>query len=109
MLDINNFGKLEFRIGTIEKAEDSPQAIKAAYKLRINFGSFGKKWSSAQITENYTLEELCGRRILAVMNLGPKKIGPIVSEVLVIGAEDEMGNIVLLEPDNDIQNGAQAK
>jgi len=43
MLDINNFGKLEFRIGTIEKAEDSPQAIKAAYKLRINFGSFGKK------------------------------------------------------------------
>ena len=109
MIDINNFGKLEFRIGTIEKAEDFPQAVKAAYKLRIDFGFYGKRGSSAQITENYTLEELCGRRILAVMNLGPKKIGPFISEVLVIGSEDDLGNIVLLEPDNDIENGAQAR
>jgi len=107
MIDIKNFEKLELRIGTIEKAEDFPEAEKAAYKLRIDFGPHGKKWSSAQITENYTLEELIGQRILAAMNLGDKKIGPFTSEVLVVGAEDQKGNIVLLEPDNDVQNGAK--
>ncbi len=108
MINMKDFGKLELRVGTIEKAEDFPEAKKAAYKLRIDFGPHGKKWSSAQITDNYSLEELKGRPILAAMNLGDKKIGPFISEVLVMGAEDQKGHIVLLEPDNDIQNGAEA-
>ena len=107
MIDIKSFKKLKLKIGTIEKVEEFPQAKKAAYKLKIDFGPYGKKWSSAQITENYNLEELRGRRIVAAMNLGPKKIGSFVSEVLVMGSKDENGHVVLLEPETDIQNGAK--
>jgi|TARA_B110000263_G_scaffold245389_1_gene254884 tRNA-binding protein len=107
MIDIKSFKKLKLKIGTIEKGEEFPQAKKAAYKLKIDFGPYGKKWSSAQITENYNLEELRGRRIVAAMNLEPKKIGSFVSEVLVMGSKDENGHVVLLEPETDIQNGAK--
>ena len=108
MITIKDFEKLELRVGTIDKAEAFPEAIKPAYKLRINFGPHGKKWSSAQITENYTLDALVGRRVCASMNLGKKKIGPFTSEVLVMGAEDSNGHIILLEPDSSIKNGAKA-
>ncbi len=108
MIHIQEFEKLELRVGTIEKVEAFPEARKPAYKLRIDFGPHGKKWSSAQITEHYTLDSLAGRRICAAMNLGKKKIGPFTSEVLVMGAEDKNGHIVLLEPDESIKNGAKA-
>ncbi|MDP6339103.1 MAG: tRNA-binding protein [Candidatus Marinimicrobia bacterium] len=108
MINIKDFSTLELRIGTIEKVEPFPEAKKAAYKLCINFGSHGKKWSSAQIIKNYSLKELKGLQILAAMNLGDKKIGPFTSEVLVMGAEDRNGNIVLLEPEREIQNGSKA-
>ena len=97
---------MELRIGTIKEAENFPEAKIPAYKLRIDFGSFGKKWSSAQITENYSLIDLVGRRIIAAMNLGNKVIGPFKSEVLVMGAEDSNGNIVIIEPDKEIENGS---
>ena len=106
MINIEDFAKLELRIGTIKEAENFPEAKIPAYKLRIDFGSFGKKWSSAQITENYSLIDLVGRRIIAAMNLGNKVIGPFKSEVLVMGVEDNNGNIVLIEPDGDIENGS---
>lgn len=106
MINIEDFAKLELRIGTIKEAENFPEAKIPAYKLRIDFGSFGKKWSSAQITENYSLIDLVGRRIIAAMNLGNKVIGPFKSEVLVMGAEDNNGNIVLIEPDKEIENGS---
>ena len=106
MINIEEFEKLELRVGTIRKAENFPKAKKPAYKLRIDFGSFGRKWSSAQITENYSLIALVGRRIIAAMNLGNKVIGPFKSEVLVMGAEDNNGNIVLIETDRDIENGS---
>jgi len=106
MINIEDFAKLELRIGTIKEAENFPEAKIPAYKLRIDFGSFGKKWSSAQITENYSLIDLVGRRIIAAMNLGNKVIGPFKSEVLVMGAEDSNGNIVLIKPDRDIENGS---
>lgn len=108
MISIQDFDKLEIRVGTIEEAEPFPEARKPAYKLRIDFGPFGKKWSSAQITENYAIDGLVGRRICAAMNLGKKKIGPFTSEVLIMGAEDSKGHIVLLAPDNSIKNGAKA-
>ena len=106
MINIEEFEKLELRVGTIRKAENFPKAKKPAYKLRIDFGSVGRKWSSAQITENYSLIALVGRRIIAAMNLGNKVIGTFKSEVLVMGAEDNNGNIVLIEPDRDIENGS---
>ena len=106
MINIEDFAKLELRVGTIKEAENFPEAKIPAYKLRIDFGSFGKKWSSAQITENYSLIDLVGRRIIAAMNLGNKVIGPFKSEVLVMGTEDSNGNIVLIEPDKEIENGS---
>ena len=106
MINIDDFGKLELRVGTIKKAESFPEAKTPAYKLRIDFGPFGKKWSSAQITENYSLVDLVGHRVIAAMNLGNKVIGSFKSEVLVMGAEDSNGNIVLIKPDRDIENGS---
>ena len=106
MINIEDFAKLELRVGTIKEAENFPEAKIPAYKLRIDFGSFGKKWSSAQITENYSLADLVGRRVIAAMNLGNKVIGSFKSEVLVRGAEDSNGNIVLIEPDKEIENGS---
>ena len=106
MINIDDFGKLELRVGTIKKAESFPEAKTPAYKLKIDFGPFGKKWSSAQITENYSLVDLVGHRVIAAMNLGNKVIGLFKSEVLVMGVEDNNGNIVLIEPDGDIENGS---
>ena len=107
MINIDNFNELELLVGTIIKVESFPEANKPAYKLKIDFGSYGKKWSSAQITKNYSIEELTGRQIVAAMNLGNKKIGPFTSEVLVMGAEDDSGDIVLMEVDQNIKNGAK--
>ena len=106
MVEIKDFGKLELRVGTIVLAEEFPEAKKLAYKLIIDFGNQGKKCSSAQITKNYSVEELSGYQVIAVFNLGKKKIGPFTSEVLVMGAEDKNGNIALLKPDGNIHNGA---
>ena len=106
MINIDDFGKLVLRVGTIIKAESFPEAKTPAYKLRIDFGPFGKKWSSAQITDNYSLVDLVGQRVIAAMNLGNKVIGSFKSEVLVMGAEDSNGNIILIEADRDIENGS---
>ena len=106
MINIDDFGKLILRVGTIIKAESFPEAKTPAYKLRIDFGPFGKKWSSAQITDNYSLVDLVGQRVIAAMNLGNKVIGSFKSEVLVMGAEDSNGNIILIEADRDIENGS---
>ena len=73
-INIDQFNKLKLLVGTIEKAENFPEAKKSAYKLYINFGSYGKKWSSAQITENYKIDELNGMQIIAAVNLGNKKM-----------------------------------
>ena len=70
MINISKFNKLELRVGTIEKAEEFPEAKNPAYKLYINFGKFGNKWSSAQITKNYSIDSLHGKQVIAAMNLG---------------------------------------
>ena len=106
MITIDEFSAIELRVGTIEEALPFKEAINPSYKLKIDFGPYGKKWSSAQITVNYNIEDLIGRQIVSVMNLGTKKIGDFNSEVLVIGHNDKHGNVILLEPDKEIQNGA---
>jgi len=98
---------MDLRVGTIEKVEEFPDAKQPAYKLYINFGEFGNKSSSAQITKNYSIEDLYGKQIIAAMNLGNKRIGSFVSEVLVMGVDDNNSNVVLLEPSTKIENGAK--
>ncbi len=102
-----DFEKVELRVGTIIEAEDFPQARKPAYKLKIDFGEFGIKKSSAQITALYKAEDLVGRQVLAVLNFPPKQIGPFVSECLTTGVSDEEGRVILLAPDFKAPNGSR--
>lgn len=103
---IEHFAALDIRIGTILAAEAFPQARKPAWKLKIDFGAeLGVKNSSAQITALYTPEALVGRQVVCVVNLGPRQIGPFISEVLVLGAPDAQGHIVLLAPERSVPNG----
>ena len=88
------------------EAKDFPEAIKPAYQLQIDFGPLGKLNSSAQITKRYTKEDLVGRQIIAVVNLGIKKIAHFESQCLVLGAKDQE-DVILLAPENDLPNGQQ--
>ena len=88
-------------------AREFPEARRPAYRLWIDFGPLGVKRSSAQITRYYRVEDLIGRRVVAVVNFPPKQIGPFVSEVLVLGAYDEAGEVVLLQPDRVVMPGAR--
>jgi tRNA-binding protein len=103
----NDFEKIELRVGTIIQVEDFPEAKKPAYKLTIDFGEFGIKKSSAQITTLYTKEELIGRQIVGVINFSPKQIGPFVSECLTTGFANEEGNVVLTSLDKKVPNGSK--
>lgn len=104
----DDFAKVDIRAGVIVSAEPFPEARKPAYRLAIDFGpAIGVKKSSAQITERYTLEELVGRRVMAVVNFPPRQIGPVRSEVLVLGFPDENGAIVLAAAMSAVPRGAR--
>jgi tRNA-binding protein len=101
------FEKVDIRVGVVVDAKEFPQARRPAYRLWIDFGALGVKRSSARITAYYRAEELIGRRVIAVVNFPPKRIGPFVSEVLVMGAYDEAGEVVLLQPDRSVTPGSK--
>jgi len=101
------FERVDMRAGIVVDAQPFPEARKPAIKLWIDFGPLGIKRSSAQITERYAPADLVGRRVVAVMNFPPKRIGPFVSEVLVLGAYDDQGHVVLLRPDADVAPGCR--
>jgi tRNA-binding protein len=103
----SDFEKLEIRIGTILEAFDFPEAKKPAYKVRVDFGKFGIKTSSAQITKHYSKEELVGRQIVGVINFPRKQIGKFMSEFLVTGFADENGDIVLTTVGRKVPNGSK--
>ncbi len=105
MIDWADFERVDMRVGRIIAVEDFPEARKPAWKLRIDFGpELGEKRSSAQIT-NYAREQLEGRLIVAVVNFPPRQIGPVRSEVLVLGAVADEHPVLLLEPDEGSQPG----
>ncbi|HEY4513146.1 MAG TPA: tRNA-binding protein [Candidatus Paceibacterota bacterium] len=107
MVTLEDFEKIEIRVGKIISVEDFPEAKKPTHKLRIDFGDFGIKTSSARIVELYNKEELIGKLVICVTNFPPRKIGPFMSEVLTTGFYREDGSVVLAVPDKDIQLGAK--
>jgi len=100
-----DFEKVEMRVGTIIKVEDFPEAKKPAYKLWIDFGKFGIKKSSAQITKLYNKEDLLNKQVIAVINFPPKQIANFMSECLILGVVLENNEVVLLQPERKVPNG----
>jgi len=103
----SEFEKVDMRVGLVVRAEPFPEARTPAYKLWIDFGPLGQKQSSAQITDHYRPEDLVGRRVVCVVNFPPKRIGPFVSEVLVLGAYTDGHEVILLRPDRDVELGSR--
>ena len=107
MISYDDFAKVDMRVGRIVEVEDFPEARKPAWKLRIDFGGeIGVKRSSAQI-KNYVQSELEGRLVIGVVNFPPRQIGPVRSEVLVLGAVEEDGTVLILRPDGDATPGTR--
>ncbi|WAH35163.1 chaperone CsaA [Alicyclobacillus dauci] len=106
MATIDDFLKLDLRVGTVTEAVPFPEARVPAIKMKIDFGpSIGVKQSSAQITKRYTPDQLVGRQVVAVVNLPPRRIAGFQSEVLVMGGVPEKGDVVLLGLDEAVPNG----
>ena len=107
MIEFDDFLKVDVRVGRIVRVEDFPEARKPAWKLTLDFGpEIGERRSSAQIT-NYTREQLEGSLVVGVVNFPPRQIGPVRSEVLVLGVPDEDGNVILLRPTADVPVGGR--
>ncbi|GHE04808.1 tRNA-binding protein [Defluviimonas sp. 20V17] len=107
-ITFDDFLKVDIRVGRIVQAEPFPEARKPAIKLWVDLGpELGVKKSSAQITRHYTPEALIGRQVLAVVNFPPRQIGPVMSEVLVLGVPDAENEVVLLAPDQDVPLGGR--
>lgn len=108
LIAFDDFMKVDIRIGEVIKAEPFPEARKPAYKLTIDFGpGIGAKRSSAQITRHYTIDQLTGRKVAAVVNFPPRQIGPFMSEVLTLGFPDAEGEVVLVGVDRNVPMGGR--
>ena len=104
----DDFARVDIRVGRITRAEPFPEARKPAFKLKIDFGpAIGMKKSSAQIVARYAIGELPGRQVAAVVNFPPRQIGPVLSEVLVLGLPDEEGAVVLIGPGHEVPLGGK--
>jgi tRNA-binding protein len=107
VIEFDDFLRVDIRVGRITRVEEFPEARKPAWKLWLDFGpEIGEKRSSAQIT-NYTREELEGSLVVAVVNFPPRQIGPVRSEVLVLGVPDEDDNVILLRPTHGVPLGGR--
>lgn len=108
MATIDDFQRLDIRVGRIVGVEDFPEARKPAFKLRIDFGvEIGIKKSCAQLTVNYTKKQLEGKLVLGVVNLPPRQVGPATSEVLTLGVPDAAGECVLIAPGGEVPVGGR--
>ena len=102
----SDFEKVSLKVGTILDVLDFPEARKPAFKLKVDFGEYGIKWSSAQITKHYTKDDLIGRQVVGVLNFPKKQIANFISEFLVTGFSDQDGHIVLAAVERQVPNGS---
>ena len=107
MITVSDFKALDIRVGRILSADDFPEVKTPAYKIIVDFGPLGKKQSSAQITDLYSIEDLLGRKVLCVANLPPLKVAGFKSEVLILGACPAGEPVVLLKLDDDVPEGTR--
>ena len=106
-ISFDDFLKVDIRVATITRAEPFPEARKPAIKLWLDLGELGERKSSARITRHYEPDRLVGKQVLCVVNFPPRQIGPVRSEVLVLGVPDPDGEVVLIRPDLDVPNGGR--
>ena len=107
-ISYDDFARVDIRAGRVVSAEPNPKARKPAYILQVDFGpAIGLKKASAQLTVHYKPEELVGRQVAAVVNFPPKQIGPLMSEILVLGFPDANGAVVLASVDKPVPNGGK--
>ena len=104
---MDDFQKIEMRVGRVLAAEDFPEARNPSYKLIIDFGAYGTRRSSAAVRQWYEKDDLVGRLVVCVTNFPPRRIATFESEVLTLGAVEEDGRVVLLKPDADAELGSQ--
>jgi len=108
MITIDDFNKIDIRVGRIIEVEDFPESRKPSYKLKIDLGNeMGIKKSCAQLVNNYSKEELNNKLVLCVVNFTPRQIGPATSEVLTLGVPDSSGHCVLVEPERNADIGVK--
>ena len=108
LINYSDFTKIEIRVGTIISAELNNKLRKPSYVLKIDFGDkIGIKKSSAQLTKNYTIDQMLHKQIAAVINFPKKQIGDLISEVLVLGFPDNNNEPILISPDKKVANGGQ--
>lgn len=106
VLQYDEFLKTDIRVGTIVQALEFPEARKPAYKLEIDFGPvIGKKWSSSRITDHYKPADLVGKQVLAVINFPARQVGPMMSQVLTLGFEQEDGTVIIPTVTHKLENG----
>ncbi len=107
-IGFDDFLKLDIRVGTVVKAEPYPEARRPAIKVWVDFGAeLGVRKASARVTAHYTIEDLIGRQVAAVVNFPPKQIGKFMSEILILGFPDGTGEVILVVPDQWVPDGSQ--
>ena len=106
-ISFDDFLKVDIRVATITRAEPFPEARKPAIRLWLDLGDLGERRSSAQITRHYDAASLVGTQVMCVVNFPPRQIGPVRSEVLVLGVPDPEGEVVLIRPDQSVPNGGR--
>ena len=105
ILSFNEFMKVEMRVGTVINAEIFKEAENSAYKILVDFGKFGIRKTSAQITNLYSPDELIGKQVVAVMNFPPKQIANLMSECLILGAVGDESEVTVIVPERKVKNG----
>ncbi len=104
-INLAHFEQVELRVGTVLKVEDFPEARKPAYKIWVDFGPFGIKKTSAQVTHHYTKEKLVGEQVMGIINFAPRQVANFMSEFLLTGFADDNGEIILAVPQQKVPNG----